>query len=105
MSNLDKLLRDSGTTAEMRRLQSRDKPYTYTYQGRSGRSHQVRRSDGKILTGSLATNGAITIGSRVRYANRQIDAMAYLPPRPQEPNKVASPLLGEVLVVFIAPDP
>ena len=89
----------------MRRSKSRDKPYTYTYQGRAGRSHRVRRSDGKILKGSLGTNGAIALGSRVRFANRQIDAMAYLPPRPQEPKAATPKFLGEVLVVFVVPDP
>ena len=82
-----------------------NKPYTYSYQGvRNGR-HWVRRKDGRFFSGSLATNGAIAIGARVRFANRQIDAMPFQPIPPQDERKTISPkFLGEVLVVFVVPD-
>ena len=105
MSKTDARLRDLGQAAEMRRSESRERDsYTYTYQGLRNRRHRVRRSDGRFFYGSLATNGAIALGQRVRFTNRQIDAMPYQPPIPQEPNRRTSPqFLGEVLVVFVEP--
>ena len=77
----------------------------YSYQGVRSRRHWVRRNDGRLFSGNLATNGAIAIGARVRFANRQIDAMPFQPIPPQAEPKAATPkFLGEVLVVFIVPD-
>lgn len=117
MSRVDGLLRSLGQSAELRRLgiqspmgdaassEDAEDTYTYSYLGVVGRRHWVRRSDGRRFSGDLATNGAIAIGSRVRFANRQIDAMPYqpLPPRP-DPQRATPQFLGEVLVIFIAPD-
>lgn len=122
MSRIDERLRSLGQAAELRRLVSKGaadsadpdldtqnletQKYSYSYQGVRSRRHWVRRNDGRLFSGNLATNGAIAIGARVRFANRQIDAMPFQPIPPQAEPKAATPkFLGEVLVVFLVPDP
>ncbi|MEM1426478.1 MAG: hypothetical protein AAGF75_08015, partial [Cyanobacteria bacterium P01_H01_bin.130] len=119
MSRIDERLRSLGQAAELRRLVSKgaadpetsvdpdpDTQNSYSYQGVRSRRHWVRRNDGRLFSGNLATNGAIAIGARVRFANRQIDAMPFQPIPPQAEPKAATPkFLGEVLVVFLVPDP
>ena len=109
MSNLDDRLRALGRASQLRRTSPNralaESAHTYTYDGyRLGR-HWVRRGDGTTFAGKLITNGAIAIGDRVRFANRQIDAMPHLVRTPQlEPKPLTTtPFEGEVMVIFVVP--
>ncbi|MEM9771524.1 MAG: hypothetical protein AAF889_08010 [Cyanobacteria bacterium P01_D01_bin.73] len=110
MSDLNARLQGLGCQSEMRRLsQLGDRPteqHTFTYAGRRNGRHWVRRDDGRRLTGTLATNGAIAIGARVRFANGQIDAMPFQPRKPVIPTPQSTPkFVGDVAVIAIVPDP
>jgi len=112
MATTDAQLRQLGCCAQRQRLEGRDADgknadgYTYTYQGYRNGHHWVRRNDGKTFNGRLITNGAIALGQRVRFRDCQIDAMAYLPRRPDRdrPTPSTPTAQGELIVIFIDPD-